>query len=596
MHSVKYLPYIMLFLVLPLYATCQTGESSHAIPAVIGQDGGLIAVSVKIIPGSGNIYLTTSPQTGVSTQVSANDAVNYAFKRANQNIQDCDVLVDIHGEEIAPYVDGPSAGVSFSTITYSALTGIPIRDDATMTGGIDQSGSVTRVGGLYEKARAASRYELSYFLTPANTLDEKILLNRLEKRYNLSVLEITTADQAIDFLFYNKTIPEIPFRIAQTTLPNVTSYKLSEKLADFIPVSKRIMQIENDSINKIVESDSNTLEIKNQFLGNIDRQNHILNRGYLFTAANEAFSSYISVLTIAAAEETRPDVIQNEQDTITSCINSLPDIPKTDSNFDYVVGAELRKYWATRRLGSVDFNSSDLAEERYYKYNQLLYADAWCHVSESLYGQALTKSSGTFYNESLLKPLATKKLREISSLPLTNPDHIEKLQTAQLLADNEKYAASIYDSTYVLSMYSADNDVANLSRLEIASRVSDYSNKSTNSLWPELYASHAKFLSQDMQNGGLDSAYHVFVYSDNLDKINSEILATLNANVLSKPDNPAVKDDNSASDSSDLLLDITILYAFVFLVIVVLVVLFTTMSRKAPIHNNKKLKNKKQNI
>ncbi|MDO8553482.1 MAG: S16 family serine protease [Candidatus Micrarchaeota archaeon] len=581
---------VLLVLAIPAYAVCNVGIASHAIPAVVGQDGGLFPVDVRTIPGSGNIFLTTSPHTGVSTQISADDAVRYGFIIANMSLSDCDVLVNIHANNIADYVDGPSAGLAFSTLTYSVLTGIPIRSDATLTGGVGPNGVVTRVGGLYEKARASARYGIKYFVTPVNTLQEKVLLKRLERTYNISIIEIADIKGAIDFLFYNKLPPYISINKQELIYPNVTNYSISLVYAPFKNVTSAMVATESSAIETIAVTDGDSAEIKQQFQDGIKKQNYLISKGYLFTAANEAFMGYIGAGTVVASDSSSSTVIDDKKNEIRTCINSLPMITKTSNNFDYALGADLRKFWAINRLESIDFNSSDLAEERFYKYNQLLYADAWCKVSKALGEEALARNTGIVYNESLLQSLAMKKLQQAQLLPNDNPDYKEKLQTAKSLEISGKHAASIYDSTYLISMQNSDSELSNLSQLQLVAKVHDLENQSFNSLWGQVYQSHAAFLAQDINEGGLGSAYHVFSYAATLDNTTNEMVTILNSDqfdaiILPQPD------ENDSENSNDF----SVIYAVILILAVVVLIIFTLKFKPTikSINYRKNTKNKK---
>ncbi len=557
----------LLVLAIPVYAVCNVGISSHAIPAVVGQDGGLFLVEVRTIPGSGNIFLTTSPHTGISTQISVDDAVKYGFKSANKSLSDCDVLVNIHANNLADYVDGPSAGLAFSTLTYSVLTGIPMRSDATLTGGVDSTGTVTRVGGLYEKARAAARDGLKYFITPPNSLQEKILLKRLERTYNISIVEIADVRSAINFLFYDKLPQHIPISVQELTQPTVTNYSLSSIYAPFKNISSAMIVVESNAINDILVTDDDTVEIKQQFEQGVKKQNYLMDKGYLFTAANEAFMGYIGAGTVVAAGSSSSTVIDDRKNEVRTCINSLPIIFKTSNNFDYAVGADLRKFWAINRIGSIDFNSTDLAEERFFKYNQLLYADAWCRVSKAIGQEALARTGGAAYNESLLQSLAMVKLNQAQLLPNDNSDYKEKLQTAKSLQASGRYAASIYDSTYLISMQNAESELGNLSQLQLSAKVNELRSTSFDSLWAQVYHSHATFLAQDANEGGLDSAYRVFSYAAALEDVTNEMREVLNSNASSvKP--------QSDGNNSENVNEFSEIYAVILISIVVILIIF----------------------
>jgi hypothetical protein len=101
------------------------GQSEFKIPALIGEDnGGLISISAKVIPGNGNIYLSVDPNTGISTQDSLKEAVEYAFTKSNKPLSDCDVLMSID-KNTASLVEGPSGGRSVVVIVVGVAVEAP---------------------------------------------------------------------------------------------------------------------------------------------------------------------------------------------------------------------------------------------------------------------------------------------------------------------------------------------------------------------------------------------------------------------------------------------------------------------------------------
>ena len=79
-----------------------------------------------------------------------------------------DVDLHIHVPAGAIPKDGPSAGVTMTTVLVSLLTDTPVRPLTAMTGEITLSGNVLPVGGIKEKFLAARRAGITTIILPAD--------------------------------------------------------------------------------------------------------------------------------------------------------------------------------------------------------------------------------------------------------------------------------------------------------------------------------------------------------------------------------------------------------------------------------------------
>jgi uncharacterized protein len=154
-----------------------SGMISHQVPAVVGNNGGLVDVTVSFVPsesGNGSIFAGVYPRLGVSTQESIDQAISYAYDASGKNLS-CDVMVSFDSTDTS-YIDGPSAGAALSVMTYALLQNRTIRNDTIITGTIEDLGAIGPVGGLYEKSVSAALGGASYFITPSEGIYEMLIL------------------------------------------------------------------------------------------------------------------------------------------------------------------------------------------------------------------------------------------------------------------------------------------------------------------------------------------------------------------------------------------------------------------------------------
>ena len=139
------------------------------------QSGGdLLKVECAIMDGTGKLELTGS--LGDVMKESAHAAITYARQVANEYGIAPDFYtkkdIHIHFPEGAVPKDGPSAGITTLTALISALSGIPVRRDLSMTGEITIRGNVLPIGGLREKTMAAYTAGVRTIIIPADNLKD----------------------------------------------------------------------------------------------------------------------------------------------------------------------------------------------------------------------------------------------------------------------------------------------------------------------------------------------------------------------------------------------------------------------------------------
>lgn len=150
----------------PLDMNPQVGLVNGLAWTAVG--GVTLEIEVSVLPGKGQIVLTgmmgdvmkESARTGISYIRSIADKLDIEPEfYKNKDIH-------IHIPEGATPKDGPSAGITMTLATISALTNRPVPGNIAMTGEITLRGRVLAVGGVREKVLAAYRMGIRKIILP----------------------------------------------------------------------------------------------------------------------------------------------------------------------------------------------------------------------------------------------------------------------------------------------------------------------------------------------------------------------------------------------------------------------------------------------
>ena len=155
--------------------------------------GEILTIEVNTMAGTGKVQLTG--KLGEVMKESAQTAHSYVRSNANSlgiySKVFSELDIHVHVPEGATPKDGPSAGTAITCALVSALTGIPIRSDAALTGEITLRGKILRIGGLKEKLLAAKRSCLECIVIPE---ENKKDLTEIPKEITKGLTIITRGD------------------------------------------------------------------------------------------------------------------------------------------------------------------------------------------------------------------------------------------------------------------------------------------------------------------------------------------------------------------------------------------------------------------
>jgi uncharacterized protein len=122
-------------------------------------------LTVEAIPGDGKVLTNIEKLLfWVDTQFSIQTSKDVAKNITNVDTDAYDLIYNIKTD--ATLVGGPSAGAALTIATIAALENKTLKNDIIITGTVDSDGSIGQVGGVLEKAQAASDVGIKVFLVP----------------------------------------------------------------------------------------------------------------------------------------------------------------------------------------------------------------------------------------------------------------------------------------------------------------------------------------------------------------------------------------------------------------------------------------------
>ncbi len=151
----------------PNITLLNVSQKSMPIVAVSSDGSGVMAnVTVRIIPGSNNVLVNTNPFVEPDLQFSVSRSV--AVAQAITNYGNMSDFIFTYGGRNLELIGGESAGAATAIIAVAAIENRSLKENAVITGTIELDGTIGKVSGLLEKARAVAERNYSVFIIPSS--------------------------------------------------------------------------------------------------------------------------------------------------------------------------------------------------------------------------------------------------------------------------------------------------------------------------------------------------------------------------------------------------------------------------------------------
>ena len=554
------------------------GNATVHIPAVIdGLDQGLLTTTrLNVTSGTGIVMVNSNNQSMVneSTIFSAQTAADYAAQYLGLNASKYDFSYYIRNDT-GGIVDvaGPSGGLAFSLAAVSALSRKPLANNFTATGIINSDGSISEIGGVTDKVAAAKARGMDFALVPyvQDTMFEHLLYYMVQAKNNIPVVEVANVSQAMPYatgsakptwLTYNAftdyhvdAMPAITWGCTQC---NVTA---------FSNLSAIIIKQSTSGIMSLNSSFSGFSTSALSFMSDMAK---LADKGYLYPAANLAFQEYENVYMLQNARNTTSDKALSVLSGIANFCESLTPPQLTTSNYEFVIGGEIRQTWANITIAQAinELNNAQTTDSIAHSFVTAAPAYGWCFAAQGMYADASAMGGNYVSEGQAMKYLAASQLTKIKNIGPT----AQYVAAAYEDYNQSMYGASLYNSLYARTFYNYTSP--NLTASQLIAGI-DNRSVQTVGIWPYEFGANAKFLegqaqyatSNSSELATLQQAYQMAGFASNL--------AALNAQISSNFVQGAAQAGSAAIDA--LSAEVENLYSLMLIVIVMLFAVLGTL-------------------
>ena len=499
-------------------------------PAVIfNQDAGVLTtVSVNVTSGNGNVAIHGPQIVNDSTLQSAITAARYASSFVGVNESKYNFIYTIYN---ASNVSGPSGGLAMTMLAITALQQRQLPGNFTATGTINSAGTVGEIGGVYDKAQAASGSGMHYILVPqvpAGSFEQQ-LYYLTQQQFNIPLIEVPNATQALEYVYGTAPMHPVSYNVSADYYVGSLPMANMTCVACNVSLFGQLANFTFNSTNGIVNSMGPEFSaLKSQMLSQEGQYAAIAQKGYLYSGSDLSFLLYTNAYTMLNSKNITASSANLTVGNVSSYCSSLTPPPLTNTNYEYVIGGELRQSWGSiyANIAKQELNASQTSDGLVLAIDDVGKASAWCGAAQEMYGLAASAGGKYVAISPTVKANATKALNAISSYGTSTLYY-------QSALDNYKagnYAASLYASAYALAFYgSPPGNSSTVS--SVLSNLPRYNY----GVWPTEFALQAQFYINEARLTGNQSdnvsAYYVANLARLLSSYDQQLNSTFDYNV-----------------------------------------------------------------
>lgn len=588
--------FVLLFIMLSISGIASAYVTQIQAPAVILNQsrGTLTQISLNLTNGTGRVFVTGASEVGSDTVASAATAAQYAAAYVGVNEDRYNFTYNISA--VGDNVSGPSAGLAFTLLAVSALEHRQLPTDFSVTGEIFSSGEVGAVGGLYDKTGAVAAAGLKYFIVPSVQNGSFTFNNYYiaQQRFGIPLVQVANVTQALAYLYGNATPTPVKYDLLVDyhagTLPAANSTCNDCNLSAFAQVTNFTFNLVASQAASLPGNYTNVTAQEN---AQLSQYKAIASKGYLYTPADLAFLDYINLFVFANAEHLSAANVSRTIENVSDYCSSVTPPPMTSTNYEYVIGGELRQSWANVTIVNTEqtFNSTGDSDQLIESLYSVAPAYAWCKASQEMYTLA-GQMNGTYVSAD---PLAQQRVGALVSNLSDYPNNIYT-QSAKELYKQGDYAAAMYDAAYA-KVFSGSiptltyNSSTTLMLNQMAANATGGMG-----VWPHEFANEGRFYIYEAEqannsttaNAYINDAYSSLLLSEGLNSSNSYLTSTF---LLSSTSPVALQQLQSQIDSLKsqvAWLDGIVIVLFVLFLVVLLILMAKSVHKEQPANTRRR--------
>lgn len=468
-----------------LLAAFSFASSYIRVPAVDANGNGLLTYAeLNLTEGSGGVYVDVEPFISVETQNSAKTATRVVQEATKFDYSKKNLLYKIIANTES--IDGPSGGNALALLAYAEFTGKKLREDLSATGTIELDGSIGKVGGVVQKAKAAHDAGITLFLVPVGqSLSGGIDLNAVWTPKGMQVVEVRNLTEAVKYAFTAKGQKvEVPERIKQEL--KITPFPAN---ASTSPV-RTLAENEEAGLRQRLPALKNEI-LAAELTEAINDTRYLVEKGYYYSAANTIFLARIAFEAYSSQNMTEEQLTQKLDGLEKKAAEFVP-ARKTVENLEWVAAAQLRWYWAKERMKTLEGKKLTVESAR----EDIASAEGWLRAADSMNGIA-KEIGGTEFNESTVKKVAENLLNVANkSIQVIQGDKEAEnhYATAVKAFEDNAFAASALDSAFTIAFTAYHKQVEGKTGKDVVDMLKTQLPPAyNNTVWPQLYFAHAVY-------------------------------------------------------------------------------------------------------